>query len=431
MFSPHPILAIPFASLLIMIATGPIFYPNFWHRFYPHISIGLGSTLLIYYAYYDSSEVAEFLAEYLLFIAYISSLYMASSGILISLVAPVTPMVNLTILIFGAIISNIIGTTGASMLLIRPFMRLNKDRLAPYQIIFFIFMVSNIGGALTPIGDPPLFLGFLKGVPFLWSLFNNFFPWLVMIVGVGSIFFFLDRMHLPNIKKKIDQPIKIKITGSHNIIWLILIIGTIFLDPKLWSWLPTISYHNHSYSFLREILLFFFVWASYKFADKKALKENGFSLEPIKEVVLLFFGIFATMIPMLALLTLKAQSEGLRNLLSPKLLYCATGICSAFLDNAPTYISFLAASMGAKGMDIGNIADVLLYVSKHPTTLRAISTSAVFFGAMTYIGNGPNMMVKSIAESQGVKMPSFFGYLGYAMCYLLPMLIVVLVLFCR
>lgn len=429
---------IPFALLLVMIATGPLFYENFWHKNYPIVAVSLAALVVLYYLFGigDVNHPVHALAEYVQFIALLSSLYIASGGIMINVDKKATPLTNVGILIIGAIISNLIGTTGASMLLIRPFIRLNKGRIQPYQIIFFIFMVSNIGGSLTPIGDPPLFLGFLKGVPFTWTLTHNFVPWATALGILAVLFYIFDKR---NTDEDTDEAPtftnKTTILGARNFFWLAIIIGSVFLDPNVIEGVPAIHYHGQKFSFLRELIMFSVGFLSYKFADKRAIKGNEFNFEPIREVAFIFVGIFGTMMPALALVSEFAQSETGVALIGPNTLYWGTGILSGFLDNAPTYLNFLAAALASQGGSINVVADVQNYAAGGVYTdsiinLTAISIGAVFFGAMTYIGNGPNFMVKSIAEQTGIHMPSFFGYiLRYSIPILLPIFFLIWLIF--
>ena len=430
-------LVIPFILLLAMIATGPLLYEKFWHKYYHYIAMMLASVVLIFYVIKLKNvhvPIASFF-EYIQFIALIASLYIASSGIFIRVNKKATPLVNSVLLIVGSIISNLIGTTGASMLLIKPFIRLNQGRLKIYHIIFFIFMVSNVGGALTPIGDPPLFLGFLKGIPFFWTVYHNIFPWMFALGLLGIVFFIIDSKNKKESTYKITNGKVIEFLGKKNFIWLFLIILSVFLDPNIFNWVPSLSYHGHNHSFLREILLFSICYFAFKNSNQTALKENEFSFEPLKEVVFIFIGIFGTMAPALELINLYAQSDIGKSIINHNSLYWGAGTLSSFLDNAPTYLNFLTASMGSHGVDISNIANVKAYAEgtmfkTSLINLKAISISSVFFGAMTYIGNGPNFMVKSIADKMGVKMPSFFGYIfRYSLLILLPILFLVWIIF--
>lgn len=422
---------IPFIFLLILIATGPVFFEEFWHHNYKIIAPALGAITLIYYLFFlhDYHTPAHSLAEYAAFIALLGPLYVASGGILIQIDREGTPFVNLLLLIGGSIISNVIGTTGASMLLIRPFIRLNRDRLQPYHIIFFIFMVSNVGGSLTPIGDPPLFLGFLRGVPFEWTFVHVIPEWVFALALLSVIFFFIDSRN----KKDLDHAEtvysnKIVLRGTKNFIWLAIIVGAVFLDPNIIDWVPAIHYDGSDYSFLREIIQLSAGAASFYLADKSALRGNEFSFAPIEEVVYLFVGIFFTMMPALTLIGNFASSDAGREFFTVDSMYWITGSLSGFLDNAPTYVNFLSASLAKFDLNVANMADVQAFAAgtvnmETKDYLKAISVAAVFFGAMTYIGNGPNFMVKSIAEERGVNMPSFFGYIiKYSLIYLLPVL---------
>ncbi|MFK7925741.1 MAG: sodium:proton antiporter [Bacteroidia bacterium] len=438
--SPNPFSIIPFVILLVLIAAGPVFFPHFWHHYYKFIAPGLGLITLLYYliGLHNPHEPAHALAEYVSFIALLAPLYIASGGILLQIDREGTPLANVSLLLIGAAISNIIGTTGASMLLIRPFIRLNRDRLKPYHVIFFIFMVSNIGGSLTPVGDPPLFLGFLKGVPFSWT-FNYILPeWIFALSILALIFFIVDRRNATDLDKvESIYSGKIKITGTRNFFWLAVIVGAVFLDPNVIEWVPAITYHGTKFSFLRELIQLSAGAGSYFLADKRALRGNEFTFEPIGEVVYLFAGIFFAMMPALQLIGEFASSDTGRSFFTVNSMYWITGSLSGFLDNAPTYVNFLSASLAKFDLSVSNIADVQAFAAGSspagPITqsyLKAISVAAVFFGALTYIGNGPNFMVKAIAEERGVEMPSFFGYiLKYSIVILLPVLLLTWLIF--
>lgn len=430
---------IPFVLLLGMIATGPLFYEHFWHKNYPIIAVVLACVVVLYYLFVlrDTHAPVHALAEYVQFIALLSSLYIASGGIMIKVDKQATPLANITLLLIGAVVSNFIGTTGASMLLIRPFIRLNKGRIQPYHIIFFIFMVSNIGGALTPIGDPPLFLGFLKGVPFEWTLVNNILPWAFALAVLTAVFYFFDKRNkdLDYIDEVPVYTNKTSLIGTKNFFWLGIIIISVFIDPNVIEGVPAIEYDGMKFSFIRELIMFGVGFLSFRFANKDAINGNEFNFEPIREVAFIFIGIFGTMMPALALVSEFAQSETGSALIGANSLYWGTGILSGFLDNAPTYLNFVAAAMASQGGDINVITDVQAYAAggtydNSVINLTAIAVGAVFFGAMTYIGNGPNFMVKSIAEQTGIHMPSFFGYiLRYSIPILIPIFILVWLIF--
>lgn len=430
---------LPFILLLLMIATGPLFYENFWHHYYPHVAVTLAAIVVGYYifAIHNVHAPVHALAEYVQFIALLASLYIASGGIMIDIDKESTPLANVILLLAGAVISNFIGTTGASMLLIRPYIRLNKTRIRAYHIIFFIFIVSNVGGSLTPIGDPPLFLGFLKGVPFFWTLEHNVLPWLVGLLILSVIFYIFDKRNSDSSLIHDEEAVytnKVTLKGSRNFLWLLIVIGSVFLDPNVIDWVPAIHYDGQKFSFVREIIMLSVAYLSFKFASKEAIKGNDFSFEPIREVAFIFIGIFGTMMPALELVGEFAASEEGVKFISHNTLYWGTGILSGFLDNAPTYINFLTAAMAAKDASILQVQDVVAFANGGYTDsilmLKAISVAAVFFGAFTYIGNGPNFMVKSIAEQIGIKMPSFFGYIiRFSIPFLLPLLLVVWLIF--
>jgi Na+/H+ antiporter NhaD/arsenite permease-like protein len=395
---------LPFALLLLAIAVGPFLHRHWWERYYPHVSIGLGLFVCGYYAIYlDYHRMLETCVDYFSFIVLIGSLFVAAGGIFLHTERRATPLVNTILLTAGALISNLLGTTGASMLLIRPFLRINRSRVRGYHVVFFIFIVSNMGGALTPIGDPPLFLGYLKGVPFLWTLQKIWPVWLMALALVLTVFFLLDTRSYRKWaagKSHIAKPARIELRGTQNFFFLFIILAAVFAGTPI-----------------REIIMIAAAAAAHLFAKKDALRANEFTFAPIKEVAILFAGIFATMVPALDWLALNADHIGIR---TPGQYYWCSGILSSFLDNAPTYLNFLSAAMGLHQLTLGNTEHMKILLSEHARYLQAISVGAVFFGAITYIGNGPNFMVKSIAEHHGVKCPSFFGYI---VCYSLPVLI--------
>lgn len=424
---PSAFIVLPFIILLLMIATGPLFYRHFWEHHYPKVAIFLGLITVTYYLVVlkDTQSLIHTLEEYLSFIALLTSLFVASGGILIKIDRKSTPFANVLLLLFGALISNLIGTTGASMLLIRPFLRMNKDRIKPYHVVFFIFIVSNMGGGLTPIGDPPLFLGFLRGVEFFWVATHVWHIWLIGIFLILIVFYFIDSRNVGKGAPTTVYTGKIELRGSKNFIFLLIVIISVFLDPKILSWVP--SLHPLPLG-IREVIMFSVAFFSYKLANKEALKGNEFDFDPIKEVAFLFIGIFATMIPALQLIAYETKVYGEK--LTADIFYWGTGSLSAFLDNAPTYLNFLSAAMGKFGLNIDVYQDVHHFQEQDPIYLMAISVAAVFFGAMTYIGNGPNFMVKSISERAGIEVPSFVGYLvKYAIPILIPIFTVIWLLF--
>ena len=423
---------IPFVVLLLMIATGPLFYAHFWHKYYPHIAVFLGIVMIAYYilVIHSTGHVVHSAFEYLSFISLLTALFVASGGVLIKIDKKGTPLTNVVLLVIGAALANIVGTTGASMLLIRPFMRLNKGRIKAYHVIFFIFMVSNVGGSLTPIGDPPLFLGFLKGVPFMWTVEHVWIYWIFGIGLLSAIFFFFDSRNKEEVEGEYTG--KIKVTGAKNIIFLVITIAAVFIDPNVID-LPSflyIDYHGIKLSYLRELIMLTTAFFAYKMSNKEALKGNDFNFEPILEVAFLFVGIFFTMMPALQLIAAFANSPEGAALITSDSLYWLTGSLSGVLDNAPTYMNFLSAGMGKVSLNVGQLNDVHTFVaaSTVPTEtsygyLLSISVASVFFGAMTYIGNAPNFMVKAIAEQNGLEMPAFITYIiKYSIPILLPVL---------
>ncbi len=396
---PSLISVLPFVFLLLSIAVVPFIAPNFWHNYYHIVSLGLGFITTLYYIYITKGwSILHSIEEYIMFISLLASLFIISGGILIEIKGLGTPFRNTVLLALGGIIANIIGTTGASMLLIRPFIKTNKLRITNFHIVFFIFIISNVGGALTPIGDPPLFLGFLKGIPFFWIMDKLFLKWLLALTILLIIFYIYDYINFKKQPPEIEErerkaKEKVKIQGSYNFLFLAVVIGSVFITEPL---------------FLREGIMLLSAFLSYKVTNREIHKRNHFNFSPIKEVAWLFIGIFITMTPALELLRTHSAELGIT---SPSQFYWLTGALSGFLDNAPTYLTFLTASMGVQGLNINNIQDVLAFISIHERHVVAISISAVFFGAMTYIGNGPNFMVKSIADHQDVETPSFFGYM--------------------
>ncbi len=400
-----PWMILPFALLLLGIAIAPFVNRRWWEHNYPLVSFGLGLLVCLYYFFFlDYRRITDTLIDYFSFIVLIGSLFVASGGIYLHTERRATPLVNTVLLALGALISNLLGTTGASMLLIRPFLRINRARIRGYHVAFFIFIVSNIGGALTPIGDPPLFLGYLNGVPFLWTLHRVWPIWLTAMLFVLGVFFLVDTRSYrkwaqgqpPHI-----QPPSIELRGTHNLFFLLIILAAVFAETPV-----------------REVIMMAAAAAAYRFASKTALRANEFAWTPIKEVAILFAGIFATMVPALDWLALNADRIGIR---TPGQYFWASGMLSSVLDNAPTYLNFLSAAMGLHHLTLGNPEHMKILLDQHASFLRAISVGAVFFGANTYIGNGPNFMVKSIAEYHGVRCPSFFGYIvRYSVPVLLP-----------
>lgn len=415
---PGPLLLLPFLLQLLAIAVMPFLAHHWWERHYPKVAMVLGGITGGYYLliYHDTHRVGEALHEYGSFVILLASLFIVAGGIHINIRGEMRPSGNLLFLLTGAVLANLIGTTGASMLLIRPWIRMNKYRFTDFHAVFFIFLVSNIGGALTPIGDPPLFLGFLKGVPFFWTLLHLWQPWLLVTLVLGGIFYLMDRENFLRAPRAVRSVLVeereraggpgFSLEGIANLLPLGAIIGAVFL-PSPW----------------REIIMALAALLSWYLTPRLIHQRNDFSFEPIKEVAWIFLGIFLTMIPALDYLGHHAPALAKSIGMGSTHFYYATGILSSMLDNAPTYLAFLSVEMGLQGGSLNNPHEVMRVATDSPAHLMAISLGAVFFGAMTYIGNGPNFMVKSIVTEAGVKCPGFFGYiLRYALPILLPVL---------
>jgi Na+/H+ antiporter NhaD/arsenite permease-like protein len=470
---PNPWMILPFGVMLAIIAVAPLFFADWWGKHYPKVALSLGAVTLCYYLFglHAHERVLEVGHEYVSFIALIGSLFVVSGGIHINVKGEATPWTNVVFLFVGAVVANLLGTTGASMLLIRPWIRMNKYRITAHHVVFFIFIVSNVGGCLTPIGDPPLFLGYLKGIPFWWVAEHCWPMWGVGLGMMLATFYVVDLLNFKrapkHIREKETAQESWKFDGMGNLLLLGVVLFAVFISKPI---------------FLREGLMVGAAIASY-FTTKKQIHEaNHFNFHPIQEVAILFIGIFATMMPALDWLALNAGSLMGQNPVSG-LFYWGSGSLSSVLDNAPTYLSFLSASFGTfvdqdviqqvqhlvqtGGTDIatfvtGNHAEAVKntfealqhyhgdhVLSRNVTTeeievcfllgnatynkyILAISVGAVFFGAMTYIGNGPNFMVKSIAAHQKVHSPTFIEYIyKYSLPYMLPMLVVVWLIFFR
>jgi Na+/H+ antiporter NhaD/arsenite permease-like protein len=396
--------SIPFLLLLACIACFPFINKHFWEHHYHHIAMGMGLLVVVLYAialsHYGRHKMFETLLEYLKFMALVGSLFVVTGGILIEISGEGRPLLNTAILGVGAVLANLFGTTGASALLIRPFIRINKERIRPFHVVFFIFIVSNCGGALTPIGDPPLFLGYLYGVPFSWTIVNCWPAWLFTVSVLLAVFFLFDKYGTQ--KPTSTERTRITISGATNFVCLAVVLLGVFLDKILGAY---VSKSLEAYP-LGALLMVVAAAAAYKLSKPENLARNEFNFGPIKEVGYLFIGIFATMVPALDYLAANAEKLGVT---TPGGFYFASGALSSFLDNAPTYLNFLTAAFGLKGLSVDR--DMHQFIAQHPQYLIAVSLGSVFFGACTYIGNGPNFMVKAIAETSGAPAPSFFGYI--------------------
>lgn len=415
---PHLLMTLPFAAMLLSIALAPLIMKHHWERHYHRLAMGLGAICIAYYLFVlrAPSELSHTGREYVSFMALIASLFIVAGGIHLQVKGSAKPWVNCLYLLSGAVLANIIGTTGASMLLVRPWIRMNKYRFTGFHTAFFIFAVSNIGGSLTPIGDPPLFLGFLQGVPFWWVIRNCGPAWCVAIALLLLIFYFVDQRNFRNAPAKIsEQQTRSetwKASGLHNLAFLGLILAAVFIKEP---------------AGMREGLMVVAAVGSYLTTSRRVHHANEFSFAPIKEVAWLFFGIFATMIPVLNYLQRHGAELGIR---SPANFFWMSGALSAVLDNAPTYLAFLATAFGLHGLHIHSASQMNLFVQNHAIYLVAISLGSVFFGAMTYIGNGPNLLVKAVADHARVHTPSFPGYvLKFSLPVLLPIFLVISLVF--
>ena len=428
----------PFIGILLSIALLPLVVPHIWEHHYGKISacwMVIGAVLMyssvpqgVSFVSAYGPEFFKTYEEYIAFIILLGSLFIISGGIYISGNLPGTPLINTAIITIGTLLASVIGTTGAAMLLIRPLMRANQNRSRQIHVVlFFIFLVCNIGGSLTPIGDPPLFLGFLQGIPFEWTL--SLTPqWLFTSAILLAIFYVLDRVLIRQDKPpEGDQArVSIKIEGGVNFILLLGVVAAVVMSGVLHfeTVIPFFGLGEiHLQNLLRDGMQIALAIISLVITSKAIRTSNHFNFEPIKEVAYLLIGIFTTMIPALMILNARGGELGLN---SPTAYFWITGFLSAFLDNAPTYLTFLATAMGSLGITEA----IDMTTSAGPEAiLTGISLGAVFMGALTYIGNGPNFMVKAIVESQGIRMPSFFGYFAYSAVILLPVFFLMTLIF--
>ena len=429
---------IPFAGILLSIAIFPLLAHDFWHHNFGKISAFWAALLLIPFLFKVGLSITLYevlhvgLLEYIPFIILLLALFTISGGVQLTGSLVGTPLMNTLIIFVGTLLASWMGTTGAAMLLIRPLLRANKDRKHKvHVVVFFIFLVANIGGSLTPLGDPPLFLGFLKGVDFFWTTTAMFLPMLFMVISLLIIFFIYDTFQYKK-EENLPQPKndeKFGIKGSFNLLLILGVVASVLLSG---FWRPHIEftvYHVHVefQNIARDILLLLLAYISWAYTAKEIREANEYTWFPIQEVAKLFAGIFITIIPAIAILKAGTSGAlaGIINAVSSDagpvnhMYFWLTGILSSFLDNAPTYLVFFNTAGGDAQILMGELSNTLL----------AISAGAVFMGANTYIGNAPNFMVKSIAESSGIKMPSFFGYFGYSLVFLFPLFIIVSWLF--
>ncbi len=434
--------ALPFVGLLLCIATGPLFYPHLWEHHYGKFSAFWAALVIVpLYLTFDGASATTSLAhamllEYLPFIILLFALFTVAGGIFIKGNIHGSPTTNVAILAIGAFLASFVGTTGASMILIRPIIRANDNRVHNvHVVVFFIFLVSNVGGALTPLGDPPLFVGFLKGVDFFWTT-TNLMTETLMVAGILlALFYAIDSYYYR--KEGIISPdktpdSKVSVLGLSNLAFIALIIGAVLLRAQ---WNSGVAYKVAGVTLtlqdiVSNLLMLLAAFGSLKLSNPAYREANGFNWGPILEVGKLFAGIFICIVPVLAILAagksgaaaplvaLVSNADGTPN---NAMYFWLSGILSSFLDNAPTYLVFFELAGGDPKQLMGPLA----------LTLAAISTGAVYMGANTYIGNAPNFMVYAIAKDMGVKMPSFFGYMLWSVSILIPIFVLVTVVFFR
>jgi Na+/H+ antiporter NhaD/arsenite permease-like protein len=431
--------ALPFVGILLSIALFPLFALRFWHHHYGKVAAAwaLAAVLplaVVYGPGATSSVVGHILLlDYLPFIVFVGALYVVAGGIHIRGNFRGTPSFNTGVLATGAVLANLMGTTGAAMVLVRLLIRANDDRVHQvHTIVFFIFIVANIGGSLTPLGDPPLFLGFLKGVEFFWTLQYMAAPMALSVGLLLVIYFGLDTFlhrrerRLPHPVDPTPDNLRFGIEGGSNIVLLVLIVGAVLMSG---FWDPGIGYYFAGVQFelqnlLRDLIFLAAAGLSLLITPKAAREGNQFSWGPIAEVAKLFFGIFVTIVPVLAMLRagaagsfapLVALVTDVNGNAHNLTYFWLTGMLSSFLDNAPTYLAFFNLAGG----------DASVLMTSGASTLMAISAGAVFMGANSYIGNAPNFMVVAIAQERGVKMPSFLGYMAWSGAILIPLFVLV------
>ena len=435
--------AVPFAGILLSIAIWPLAGPHFWHHHFGKIAAAWALAFLVPFALVFGAGTAmaglvhALLAEYIPFILLLTALFTVSGGIYIRGNLHGTPLLNTCLLLVGGVLASFMGTTGASMLLIRPLIRANDNRKScAHVVIFFIFIVSNIGGSLTPLGDPPLFLGFLKGVSFFWTVGHILPDTAFLMITLLALFYVLDSYlyKKQGVTRADPTPdtTRFGFDGSINFALLAVVVALVLMSGV---WKPGIEFdimgtHVGLPGLVRDVGLVVVTFVSLAITPKAVHESNQFGWAPMQEVAKLFAGIFLTIIPVIAMLQAGVNgpfgavvravtnADGTPN---PAMYFWATGLLSSFLDNAPTYLVFFNTAGG----------DAVELMGPMANTLAAISAGAVFMGANTYIGNAPNLMVKAIAEDRGVNMPSFFGYMAWSFGILVPLFVIVTFLFFR
>ncbi|MBI3451312.1 MAG: sodium:proton antiporter [Rhodospirillales bacterium] len=434
--------ALPFIAIILSIAIFPLVAPRFWHHHFGKVSAActVGAIAPMALVYGVDVALYEFLhtvlIEYVPFIVLLLALYTIAGGIRITGALVGTPATNTGILAFGTIIASWVGTTGACMLLIHPLVRANQWRQRNVHVfIFFIFLVGNIGGALTPLGDPPLFIGFLQGIDFFWTARWMFVPMVALALPLLALFYALDswvfRKEGPPPAELTAPTERLGVEGKRNILLLGGVVGAVLMSGVWKSGIEVTIYYVplELESIVRTLVLIALVWLSWQLTSSESRQLNGFSWFPIVEVAKLFIGIFVTMVPVIAIIR-AGEAGAARDLVGllnaggrpdNVMYFWITGVLSSFLDNAPTYLVFFNFAGGNAQQLMGPLAGTLL----------AISAGAVFMGANTYIGNAPNFMVKSVVESRGIKMPSFFGYMVWSTVILVPLFALMTFVFFR
>jgi Na+/H+ antiporter NhaD/arsenite permease-like protein len=405
---------VPFVILLVAIALAPLIVQQHWERHYHKLCVALAGIVCLHYLFIVKqwTPIVHAGIDYVTFMVVVGSFFVVAGGIHLRVKSPSGAMRNTLFLFVGALLGNLIGTIGASMLLIRPWIAMNRGRVAPMHIAFFVFLVSNIGGALFPVG-PPLFLGFLKGVPFGWTLQNCWRQWLITVAIVLAVFFILDLVNLRARKKAIleSEITQWRCDGAQNFLFIFALLGALIAVRAGW----------------REPLMVLITLGSYFATPQRIREADNFTFAPLKEVGWLFLGIFGTMIPVLEFMERSADKLALT---SETAFFWATGLLSALLDNAPTYLAFFAAALGLHHFEINDPLQVANFISKNGGELTALSLGAAFFGALTYIGNAPNLLVKTIAEHAHVPTPSFVAYIcKFAIPVLIPSFVLISILF--
>jgi len=437
---------LPFLGILLSIAIFPLLAPRFWHHRYPAVAAAWALLLVVPFVLaYGRPAVGAILhmaiIDYVPFIILIGTLFTIGGGILVRGSLRGSPAVNAAILAIGTALASWIGTTGAAVLLIRPLLRANRDRRrTAHTVVFFIFLVANIGGSLTPLGDPPLFLGFLTGVPFFWTL-SLWSETLLVAVLTLLAYVVLDVMRWRREDPEVRAPRltprePLRIEGWHNFLFLAGVLAAV-IGSGLWhpGSVVLLGVHQQVQNVLRDGVLILLALGSLLTTRRQIREDNGYTWGPIREVAILFAGIFATIIP--PLLMLRAGEHGalagvVRSVNTPAAYFWVTGALSSVLDNAPTYLTFLSTALGRLFPLVPEREAVMRLIAEHGVFLKAIATGAVFMGANTYIGNAPNFMVKSIAEEAGVEMPSFFGYIvKFTLPFLLPIFLFATYVFFR